>query len=50
MPLVGYIILEGGSGQAAEVETILAQNGFEQIQTTADTQGIWRVVEGTING
>ena len=32
------------------LENILAQNGFEQIQTTADTQGIWRVVEGTING
>ena len=28
---------------------ILAANGFEQIQTTQDTQGIWRVVEGTIN-
>ena len=27
---------------------ILAQNGFEDILTTADTQGIWRVVEGTI--
>ena len=28
-------------------EEILAQNGFEQIQTTADTLGIWRVVEGS---
>ena len=32
-----------------QVEDILARNGFEQIQTTADTQGIWRVVEGTAN-
>ena len=34
---------------AACVEDILARNGFEGIQTTADTQGIWRVVEGTVN-
>ena len=31
------------------LEEILARNGFEDIKTTADTQGIWRVVEGTIN-
>ena len=37
------------SDDLADVEEILSQNGFEQIQTTADTQGIWRVVEGTIN-
>ena len=48
--LRGTLIFEVGIGQAPEVEEILAQNGFEQIQTTADTQGIWRVVEGTING
>lgn len=48
--LGGTLIFEVGIGQAPEVEEILAQNGFEQIQTTADTQGIWRVVEGTING
>ena len=41
---------EVGIGQDPRGEEILAQNGFEQIQTTADTQGIWRVVEGTING
>ena len=47
--LGGSLIFEVGIGQSQDVEEILAQNGFEQIQTTADTQGIWRVVEGTIN-
>ena len=28
---------------------ILAQNGYENIQTAQDTQGIWRVVEGVLN-
>lgn len=46
--LGGSLIFEVGIGQAPDVENILAQNGFEQIQTTADTQGIWRVVEGLI--
>ena len=47
--LGGALIFEVGIGQAPVVEEILAQNGFEAIQTTADTQGIWRVVEGTVN-
>ena len=47
--LGGTLIYEVGIGQAPEVELILARNGFENILTTADTQGIWRVVEGTIN-
>ena len=47
--LGGTLLFEVGVGQAPDVEEILSQNGFEQIQTTADTQGIWRVVEGTIN-
>lgn len=47
--LGGALIFEVGIGQAPDVEDILAQNGFEDIKTTADTQGIWRVVEGTIN-
>ena len=47
--LGGCLIFEVGAGQAADVEKILAQNGYEGIQTTADTQGIWRVVEGTVN-
>ena len=47
--LGGTLLFEVGIGQAPAVEEIMAQNGFEQIQTTADPQGIWRVVEGTIN-
>ena len=47
--LGGTLIYEVGIGQAPQVEEILALNGFEDIKTTADTQGIWRVVEGTIN-
>ena len=47
--LGGALIFEVGIGQAPDVEDILAQIGFEDIKTTADTQGIWRVVEGTIN-
>ena len=47
--LGGTLIFEVGIGQAPQVEDILAQNGFEDIKTTVDTQGIWRVVEGTIN-
>ena len=47
--LGGTLIFEVGIGQAPAVEEIMVQNGFEDIKTTADTQGIWRVVEGTIN-
>lgn len=47
--LGGTLIFEVGIDQAPAVEEILAQNGYEEIKTTADTRGIWRVVEGTIN-
>jgi release factor glutamine methyltransferase len=47
--LGGTLIFEVGMGQAPDVEEILAKNGYEGIQTTVDTQGIWRVVEGTVN-
>ena len=47
--LGGSLVFEVGIGQASDVEQILAMNGFEQIQTTQDTQGIWRVVEGVMN-
>ena len=47
--LGGTLIFEVGIGQAEAVENILAENGFENILTTADTQDIPRVVEGTIN-
>lgn len=48
LSLDGTLIFEVGIGQSTDVEEILAQNGYEEIKTTADTQGIWRVVEGTI--
>ena len=48
--LGGSLIFEVGIGQAEQVEEIMARNGFENIQSIADTQGIWRVVEGTLNG
>ena len=47
--LGGSLVFEVGIGQAADVERILAQNGFENIVTHRDTQDIWRVVEGTAN-
>lgn len=47
--LGGALVFEVGIGQAPQVEEILAQNGYENIQTAQDTQGIWRVVEGTAN-
>ena len=47
--LGGTLLFEVGIGQAPQVEELLAQNGYEDIKTTADTQGIWRVVEGTAN-
>ena len=44
-----YFIVQNGSS-FRELEEILARNGYEDIKTTCDTQEIWRVVEGTING
>ena len=48
--LDGTLFFEVGMGQAPDVENILTENGYEDIRTTADTQGIWRVVEGTVRG
>ena len=47
--LGGRLIFEVGIGQAADVEALLSQNGFEDIRTFQDTQNIWRVVSGAIN-
>lgn len=47
--LGGALVFEVGIGQAPDVENILAMQGYENIQTAQDSQGIWRVVEGTIN-
>jgi len=46
--LGGTLIFEVGIGQAPDVEEILMRCGYEDIKTTMDTQGIWRVVEGTL--
>lgn len=45
--LGGALLFEVGIGQAPAVEEILAQNGYQDIQSAQDTQSIWRVVEGT---
>lgn len=47
--LGGSLLFEVGIHQAPDVEMVLAQNGFENIRTTPDTAGIWRMVEGTAN-
>jgi len=47
--LGGSLLFEVGIHQAPDVEMILAENGFENIRTTPDTAGIWRMVEGTAN-
>lgn len=47
--LGGSLVFEVGIGQAQDVEGILTMNGFERVQSTRDTQGIWRVVEGISN-
>ncbi len=44
--LEGTLIFEVGLGQAGAVREIMAENGFRELRTHADTQGILRVVEG----
>ena len=46
--LGGTLAFEVGINQSEAVERILLENGFEHIVVTPDTQGIPRVVEGTI--
>ena len=46
--LGGTLAFEVGMGQAPDVEQILIENGFSDIQSFQDTAGIWRVVEGTV--
>ena len=43
----GRLIFEVGYDQAIAVKRILAQNGYESIQTTMDPGMHWRVVEGS---
>ncbi len=47
--LGGKLIFEVGFGQAEAVSNLLADNGFEDIETFLDTQGIQRVVSGVVN-
>lgn len=47
--LGGRLIFEVGMGQSSDVEAILSENGFEDVHSVRDTQGILRVVSGTIN-
>lgn len=46
----GALLFEVGIGQAPMVEEMFSAAQYEQIQTTTDSQGIWRVVEATANG
>lgn len=46
--LGGALLFEVGIGQADDVEKLMGEQGFQQIKSTRDTAGIWRVVEGTI--
>ncbi len=47
--LGGRLLFEVGMGQARDVERLMEENGFEDIHSFPDTQGILRVVSGTIN-
>lgn len=47
--LGGRLLFEVGIGQAQDVEKILTRNGYENVCSYQDTQGIWRVVGGTLN-
>ena len=48
--LGGSLLFEVGIGQAADVESLMKAQGFSDVRSTQDTQGIWRVTEGVING
>lgn len=48
--LGGWLICEVGIHQADKVEQLFAQHGLRDIQTYQDTGGIWRVVEGRVEG
>lgn len=47
--LGGTLLFEVGMGQASDVEQILGRNGYADVRSFRDTQGIWRVVAGTID-
>ena len=45
----GKLCFEVGFDQAPDVELILGEQGYEDIVTTPDAAGRWRVVEGILN-
>ena len=45
----GKLLFEIGYDQAPDVEYIMAEQGYEGIETLRDPGGHWRVVEGTLN-
>lgn len=47
--LGGRLLFEVGMGQALDVEKLMRESGFEDVCSFPDTQGILRVVSGTIN-
>ena len=47
--LGGSLLFEVGINQAMDVAALLERSGFEDIQSTQDTQGIPRVVERVVN-
>ena len=47
--LGGRLLFEVGIDQAHDVERLMRENGFEDVQSFPDTQGILRVVSGSIN-
>ena len=47
--LGGTLLFEVGMGQAEDVMKLMAEQGFENLQTYPDPAGIQRVVEGVIN-
>lgn len=47
--LGGRLLFEVGIDQAQDVERLMRENGFEDVQSFPDTQGILRVVSGSIN-
>ena len=44
----GWLAIEGGMGQAPDIETILTRGGFDSVTTTRDLAGIGRVVSGRL--
>ena len=44
----GKLIFEVGYNQSIDVEVILSENGYENVQSIKDPGGHWRVVEGSL--